>query len=190
MVALRLRHAWAVRCRVVTVAGLLGLASSAATAQESQQPRGPTSPRPAHERLAVFEGVWTTAERAAGVEFRETCSWMDGGRRHMICRARSTGPQGVIENRTIYSYRGRDSTYVVTALLANGQLWTYHGRPDGGRWVFHLQDDRPGSSQRLRMTVIPGEDRIRFVEESSEDGGPWRLTEDYTHILVSRDTLR
>jgi hypothetical protein len=91
-----------------------------------------------------------------------------------------------VENRTIYSYRGRDSTYIVTALLATGQVWTYHGRPDGNRWTFNLQGDRPNNPQRLRMILTIAGDTIRFVEESSENGGPWRTTEDYRHVRVSR----
>lgn len=34
------------------------------------------------------------------------------------------------------------------------------------------------------MTVAP--DTIHFMGESSEGGGPWRTTEDYRHVRVSR----
>ena len=102
----------------------------------------------------------------------------------MICSTRMDTPAGPIEHRTIYSYRGRDSTYVVTALLATGQVWTYHGRPDGNRWVFDLQSDRPEATQRLRMVVTIAGDTVHFVEESSEDGAPFRITEDYRHVRV------
>jgi hypothetical protein len=114
----------------------------------------------------------------------ESCSWLEGGRRHMICAQRRRTPAGTVEHRTIYSYRGRDSTYVVTALLATGQVWTYVGRPDGKKWVFELQPDRPNSTQRLRMLVTVAADTIHFVEESSEGNGPWRITEDYRHVRV------
>jgi hypothetical protein len=150
------------------------------------QSAGPHAPRPAHERLAVLEGTWRNTDPAEADVFVEVCGWLDGGRRHMICRPRWNSPAGPVENRTIYSYRGRDSTYIVTALLATGQVWTYHGRPDGNRWTFNLQGDRPNNPQRLRMILTIAGDTIRFVEESSENGGPWRTTEDYRHVRVSR----
>jgi hypothetical protein len=104
----------------------------------------------------------------------------------MICRPRRETASGPVEHQTIYSYRGRDSTYIVTALLATGQLWTYHGRPDGNRWTFDFQSDRPGNTQRLKMVVTIARDTIHFIEESSENGGPWRVTENYRHVRVQR----
>jgi hypothetical protein len=85
---------------------------------------------------------------------------------------------------TIYSYRNRDSTYVVNALIASGQLFTYAGRIDGDRWVLDFQGTA-GAGQRLRMVVTPGPNAIRFVEESSENSGPWQVTEDFTHVRVT-----
>jgi hypothetical protein len=102
----------------------------------------------------------------------------------MVCSNRRVTSNGPFEHRTIYSYRGRDSTYIVTALLGTGQVWTYLGRPEGNQWVFDLQSDRPNNTQRLRMVVTVAADTIRFVEESSEDGSPWRITEDYRHVRV------
>lgn len=162
--------------------------ASAQGAGESR-PQGPMTPRPAHERLAVFEGVWTSADTIPGVSFRETCSWMEGGRRHMICRSRYESPNGNVEHRTIYSYRGRDSTYVVTALLGTGQVWTYEGRVQDGRWVFDRVFDRPDVTQRLRMVVTPAGDTIHFIEESSENGAAWKVTEDYRYVRI-RDQSR
>ena len=102
----------------------------------------------------------------------------------MICRPRRDTPAGPVEHQTTYSYRGRDSTYIVTAFLATGQVWTYLGRPEANRWTFDYQSDRPGNAQRLRMIVTVAADTIHFVEESSESGGPWRITEDYRHVRV------
>ena len=151
------------------------------SAQGTQDPR---APRPAHELLSVFEGTWRRADSADSGAVTETCSWLEGGRRHMICVPRRQTASGILEQRTIYSYRGRDSTYIVTALLATGQVWTYLGRPDGNKWVFDFQADRPNNAQRLRMVVTVARDTIHFVEESYEGGGPWRITEDYRHVRV------
>lgn len=139
-------------------------------------------PRPGFERLSVFEGTWRNPAEARG---EESCGWQAGARRHMICRARIETASGVREQTSIFSYRNRDSTYVVNVLIASGQLFTYMGRVDGDRWVLDLQGS-PGSTQRLRMVVTPEPESIRFVEESSENGGPWQVTEDFTHVRVVR----
>ncbi|CAN5810637.1 hypothetical protein BH23GEM9_BH23GEM9_37700 [soil metagenome] len=160
----------------------LTMAAQAATAQSPN----PNTPRPAHERLAVFEGTWRNADSAEADVFVEVCGWLEGGRRHMVCNPRWTRPSGLVQHQTIYSYRGRDSTYVVTTFLATGPVWTYHGRPDGNRWVFDLHSERADTAQRLRAILTVAGDTIHFVEESSENGGPWRVTEDYRHIRVPR----
>jgi hypothetical protein len=102
----------------------------------------------------------------------------------MICTPRRERLSGAVEHKTIYSYRGRDSTYIVTALLATGQVWTYFGRPEGNEWIFNFQSDPASNPQRLRMVVTVAKDTIHFVEESSENRGPWRITEDYRHVRV------
>lgn len=163
----------------------LVISAPAATAQAPN----PRTPRPTHERLAVFEGTWRNADPAEADRFIETCAWLEGGRRHLICRPRWTTPSGPVQHQTIYSYRGRDSTYLVTTFLATGGVWRYHGRPDGNRWIFDLQSDRPDPPQRLRMILTVAADTIHFVEESSERGGPWQVTEDYRSVRVTPDSF-
>lgn len=170
---------------------LLPAVFSAARLNAQDQPAAPraafNAPRPAHERLAVFEGTWTRANLPPGQSFRETCAWLAEGRRHMICRQRSESPSGAMEQVVIYSYRGADAMYLVTVLLAGGQVWRYEGQLDGDRWVLNLVSARADSPQRLRQVVIPAGDTIRFMEEVSENGGPWHLSdpsEDYSHVRV------
>lgn len=171
---------------VVSLLALLSATLSPSMAPVHAQAADPRTPRPAHERLAVFEGTWRNTDPAQADSVVEACAWLEGGRRHMVCRQRWNSPARTMEHATIYSYRGRDSTYIVTALLGTGQVWTYHGRPDGNRWTFDLQGDRPDHPQRLRMIVTVAADTIHFVEESSVDGGPWRTTEDYRHVRVAK----
>jgi hypothetical protein len=149
------------------------------------RPSSPSTPRPAHERLAVFEGTWIQTDSTPGQSSRDTCAWLAGGRRHMICRRLSEAANGTREQMMIYSYRGADSTYTVTVLLAGGQVWSYAGRPEGDRWVFHLANTRPDRPQRLRQVITAVADTLHFAEEVSENGGPWRLTdpsEDYKYV--------
>ncbi len=71
-----------------TIPLVLALASIAeiVSAQATPAQPSPMTPRPAHERLAVFEGTWKKADSPANDRFREICAWLEGGRRHMICR--------------------------------------------------------------------------------------------------------
>jgi len=168
--------------RIMLVIASLSVSANLAEAQSSS----PTAPRPALERLSAFEGTWRSTNPTDSAVFEEVCGWMAGGRRHMVCTPRWSRPDGLVQHQTTYSYRGRDSTYIVTAFIATGPVWTYHGRPNGDQWTFDLQGDRPNNPQRLRMIVTVARDTLRFVEESSENGGPWRVTEDYRHVRVSR----
>lgn len=150
------------------------------------QTTSPATPRPAHERLTMLEGTWTRKELPAGETFRDTCAWLPEGRRHMVCRQRTESPRGVTEQVAVFSYRGSDTTYLLTVFLATGQVWRYEGRPDGDRWVFDLVATRP-DAPKLRQVLIPSGDTIRFLEEVSENGGPWRLSdprEDFTYVRV------
>lgn len=171
---------------VISRLALLSVALSVSPLPVLAQAADPRRPRLVHERLAVFEGTWRNTDPAAADSIVEVCAWLEGGRRHMVCRQRWNLPARTVEHATIYSYRGRDSTYIVTALLATGQVWTYHGRPDGNRWTFDLQSNRPDNPQRLRMIVTVVADTIHFVEQSSEQGGPWKITEDYRHVRVAK----
>ena len=145
---------------------------------------GPAVPRPAHERLAVFEGVWN-APADPGTSDVETCAWLPAGRRHMVCTSRRETPTAVREQMIVYSYRGRDSTYLATVFLAGGQVWRYAGRPEGDRWVFQLLD-RPDSAIRLRMVIVPTPDTIRYREEFQERDGSWRLSDPREDVRRAR----
>jgi len=165
---------------------LLAVPSPSAWAQVAPDP---TVPRPAHERLAAFEGSWTRTDLEPGQSFVETCGWLAGGRRHMVCRQQRGTPRGPREQLVTYSYRGADSTYLATVLLSSGQVWRYEGRLDGDRWVLLLVSSRSDAPMRLRQVVAPAGDTIRFREEVSEDGGPWRLSdprEEYHYVRVGR----
>jgi hypothetical protein len=144
------------------------------------------TPSAPHERLTVFEGTWEhddgakPADRARQTA-RETCEWLMGGRRHMICRYRYQNPEGVNRERThILSYRVEDSTYVAYFAFPSGDNLLYHGRVEGDRWIMEMQPTPLlPKNKRFREIITPTENGLRFVEEVSTDGGPWRVTEDY-----------
>lgn len=151
----------------VALALALALVPAAAAAQNR--------PRP-HERLAFFEGTWTDSARAG---YRETCSWLAPERRVLACHAGWNAGDRRVEALAVYSYERRDSTYVYYGAFPNG---TFHlvGRPDGDGWRFEPAGQTDEHPLRLRYHLTPVDGGIRHVEEASENGGPWRVTEDYT----------
>ena len=152
--------------------------------------RSPSTPRPAHERLMAFEGTWRRIGEPPERPVIDTCAWLAEGRRHMVCRQRAVRPGGVSEQMAVYSYRGSDSAYTLTVFLSGGQVWRYAGRPEGSRWTFYLQGNLPDAPPpRLRQIVVALGDTLRFIEEVSEDGNTWRLSdpsEDYRSLRVEQ----
>ncbi len=100
----------------------------------------------------------------------------------MVCQTENRSPSGHSQMLKVFSYR--QETYVAFAAMGDGLSSTYTGGPDGDRWIFNVQSDRPNNPQRLRIVITPTNDRLRFVEESSMNGGPWQTTEDYTYVRV------
>lgn len=131
------------------------------------------------EDLAVFEGTWAR-EGVPTDRFRETCTWLAGGRRHLVCDTEARLPGGPVRMLRIYSSGG--GTYTVYAVIGDGPASLYVGGPEGDQWIFTLRPDRADTPQRRRHVITPTKDRIRFVEEVSENGGPWKTTEDYNYV--------
>lgn len=161
-----------------------------ACAQDAPRPRSdPMAPSAPHERMIAFEGTWTTdgqPDAANGIPapaaYEETCTWLAGARRHMVCRSWTELTAGAPRRERLFvlSYRGADSTYIAHLAFPSGATLTYEGRPDGNRWIMNLlPTPRWPPNQRLRTIIHANPDELRFVEESSVDGGAWEVTEDY-----------
>ncbi len=156
-------------------------------AQEPVKAKDSMMPSAPHERLMVFEGTWerddgpVPAGAARQPEGRETCEWLTGGRRHMMCRLRYEKPEGVSRERThILSYRVEDGTYLAYFAFPSGDNLLYHGRVEGDRWIMDMQPSTLlPKNKRFREIITPTENGLRYVEEVSTDGGPWTVTEDY-----------
>ena len=161
-VAVRKTDLTAIMATLVVAASAFSVVARALSAVPSQG-AAPRTPRPAHERLAVLEGTWTKKDLPAGESFRDTCAWLPEGRRHMICVQRAESPRRASEQMAIFSYRGADSTYLLTVLLANGQVWRYEGRPDADRCTIDAPDARRSTRPTSRGACNPtrGRDSVR-----------------------------
>jgi hypothetical protein len=179
----------------VLLTGLILPLQAAAQDARPRRPADPLVPSRPHERMSFFEGTWSMEPggyfkgggRTPSTAHEETCAWLPGGRRHMICRSWRERAGDSTRREAIYilSYREADSTYVAHFAFSNGANLVYHGRPEGDRWIMNLQPTPLWpANERLRtiITAVPG--GLRYVEEHSVDGGPWAITEDYRHRRV------
>jgi hypothetical protein len=171
---------------------LVSLVQSKALGQDvAPRPRDPSIATAAHERLSFFEGTWlvepsaeTRAVPGTPLQQEETCAWLTGGRRHMICRAwRTDSGDGARRERIqILSYQEQSATYLAHFAFPSGDVVTYVGRVEGDRWVMNMQPTPLlPSNERYREIITRVDGGLRFVEERSVDGGPWVITEDFRY---------
>jgi hypothetical protein len=177
-------HATPVRRLAPAAATALLLACGAPRA--AAQPPAAQSPAPArpvppdvpstpHERLTFFEGAWTVADLPPERRYRETCAWMEGGRRHMICRTRSLAQSGQWrESISMFSYRAADSTYLYYGLRSGGAVEALLGRPTADGWQFSGDRGVGPGRQRVEVTIARlAAGRFRLVERVADGDGPF-----------------
>lgn len=184
-------HRWAELSGAVAALLLLPFLPFDAFAQSASPPvpASPAQPSAPHERMSFFEGTWSMQsapyikDQPAGTQsgnHEETCAWMPGGRRHMVCRSWRERKGVRSEAMYILSYRAEEDIYIAHHAFAGGANLTYHGRFDGERWMMDMVSaPNLSPNQRFRTIITRVPDGVRYVEERSIDGGPWEVTEDY-----------
>jgi hypothetical protein len=99
---------------VLLAAALMCAAPLAVQAEPEPAPRptakSPSTPEQPYEQLAFFLGNWIDAEAPPERQaYPERCNWMEGGRRHVVCRTRSRTKTGEWrESLSMFSYRATD----------------------------------------------------------------------------------
>ncbi|HSQ61549.1 MAG TPA: hypothetical protein VLT84_14195 [Acidobacteriota bacterium] len=147
----------------------------------------PDTPLPEYEALAFFEGTWTVAELPPEREFRETCAWLPGGRRHMVCRSRLRTATGALrEGLSLFSYDPETGTYLYYGLRPSGAVETNRGTFDGERWIL-MGEDRDGETiRRRRVTIRKAESGgYHFMEETTDGDDSWRVVETCRYLPAS-----
>lgn len=159
---------------VLRVALIGGHAAAGAANAQLAPPASPADPSPRHERLAFFEGTWTTVESTPEEGFRETCAWMPGGRRHLVCRSRWNSPTGVREGMSVFSVDSGSGDYVYNGFRSGGLHVTQRGREENGRWQFYSERGSGPERVRTRVSIAPADGGFTFVSETSRGDAPWR----------------
>ena len=94
-----------------TSAASLLLVCTIACSQAQPNP-SPATASPPHELLSFFEGTWIIADARPEEGFRETCTWLAQGRRHMVCRASWQSASGPREGLSVFSYDAASGEYL------------------------------------------------------------------------------
>ena len=190
---MRIRHSLEGSLVVALVAAAV---ASSAVAQSppvgqpgAQRPPSPETPSSPHERLTFFEGTWTTDDSPPERRSRETCAWMEGGRRHMICRTRWLTPAGTWrEGMSMFSWDPSDSLYRYYGLRTSGMVEQHRGRATENGWEFFSEKGTGPARTRTRVVITrlkPGE--FRLVEQTATGDGPWQLAAEVRYLPAPKD---
>jgi hypothetical protein len=142
----------------------------------------PTERSEPHEALDFYVGTWTTSDP----KFRETCSWLPEGRRHIVCRARVQTASGTRESLGVYSYDQITSDYLYHGFGSRGGVMIERGRRISNG--FHFTSERGTGAERVktRFTIEEAADgRVNTITEKSTAEGPW-VVEERTVYLRTR----
>lgn len=153
------------------IAALLALAGGCAISQPALSLAVRSEP---HEALAFYEGTWTLLDGKPEKSFRETCSWLAEGRRHMVCRARWQTANGPRESLGVYSHDPSTGDYQFHGFSASGAVVKerVQRRPKG--WVYTTERGTGAERVRTRETLEETvEGRVSAVHETAKDEGPW-----------------
>ncbi len=154
----------------LAIAGALASMAGCVQAQASNGAR-PLERSEPHEALGFFEGTWTVPGRQ---DWRESCTWLPEGRRHIVCRPRWDRPDGAVENLSVYSYDDVNGTYVVHGFKSNGRFESDRGQRLSNGFRF-MSDSGTGADRvRERFTLEEGvAGRVTAVSEKALADGPW-----------------
>jgi hypothetical protein len=166
----------------------LSLSLAAAVGHAYPQPAGPPSAlSEPHEALAFFEGTWTTSDATPEDDFRETCTWLPEGRRHMICRSRWRTEAGYREGISIFSFDPPTGEYRYHGFRSGGAVVTQKGQRLPNGWLF--TSDRSAGADRVQTRVTierTAPDRFSFLSESARGDNPWLVGTKVDYVRVGQ----
>jgi hypothetical protein len=153
----------------------------------AQPASSPTSPSEAHERLAFFEGTWTTSNSTPEDDLRETCAWLAGGRRHMVCRSRWRTEGGHREGLSIFSYDSAAREYRYHGFRSGGAVVTQKAERQPNGWLFTSDQGAGADRVQSRVTIErTAEDRFSFQSESARGADPWQVGVKFEYVRIKR----
>ncbi|MEO6363868.1 MAG: hypothetical protein ABIO71_11605, partial [Caldimonas sp.] len=149
------------------------------------EPRSPPSPlgySEPHEALAFYEGTWTSLDKKHE-DLQETCSWLAGGRRHIVCKTRKQTATGPRETLGVYSYDEAKGEYVAFTFSVRGAVIIERGQRIPSGFHFTSENGTGADRVRTRFTIVEAAGgRVNTVVESAKGEGPWVVEEKRVYL--------
>ncbi|MDP1587018.1 MAG: hypothetical protein Q8M07_04715, partial [Prosthecobacter sp.] len=148
----------------------------------SAEAPSPLLPSEPHEALAFYEGTWKTSHKDR-VDVEETCTWLQGGRRHIVCRARRQASDGMREALGVYSYDEARREYVYHGFGSRGDLSFEHGQRIPNGFQFFSENGEGFQRSQARFTIVESVNgKVNTLLEETKAGGPWVVVEKVEYV--------
>jgi len=138
---------------------------------------------PARDALSYYEGTWTLVNNPDGNRnWRETCSWLQGRKNHIACRALENIEGITVETLSIYTYDEASGDYLYYGFRRRGNISVERGKriPNGFQFMPAASPGKP----RTRTTLVEGDDgHAHTTDETLQADGTWLVTKtvEYLH---------
>lgn len=126
-----------------------------------------TTPRSA---LEFFRGAWTLKSYEG--TYREVCDWLPGGG-FLACRAEDRSENPPDFSLSVFGYSEPDASYTYNGFSGRGSHRALRGSLHGQVWRFHGEAGRGPHWRRWQVTITPTPEGFQFLEEVSDNSGPW-----------------
>lgn len=159
---------------------LVAVCMLAGNCSDSRAADSPSAMLPSelHEPLAFYEGTWKSSHKDHA-DVQESCKWLPGGRRHIVCNARRQTLDGMREALGVYSYDEERKEYVYHGFGSRGDIMFEHGHrtPNG----FQFFSEEAGAQRRFTIAES-GNGKVSTLLEESKSGGPWAIIERVEYV--------
>ena len=142
----------------------------------------PLTPSEFHEALAFYEGVFTSSHKDRA-DVHETCGWLPGGRRHIVCNSRRPTSEGIREGLGVYSYDEQRKEYVYHGFGSRGNIMFEHGQRILNGFRFFSEEGVGLDKSQTRFTIVElAGGKVSTLLEESKAGKPWVVVEQIEYV--------
>ena len=132
--------------------------------------------------LEFFRGTWTLQGHES--TYSEVCEWLPGGG-FLACRAEDRSENAPDFSLSVFGYSETDSTYTYNGFSGRGSHRELRGSLHGQVWRLHGQAGRAPNWRRWQVTITPTSSGFHFLEEVSDNSGPWREVVQLQYVRTS-----
>lgn len=133
--------------------------------------------------LEFFRGEWTLKGHES--TYCESCEWLPGGG-FIACNAEDRSEPEPSFSMSVFGYSEIDGQYTYTGFSGSGVQRSLRGHLHAGVWRFYGQSERAPHWRRWQVTITPTSAGFDFLEEVSEQSGPWRRSVELSYVRKRR----